>query len=82
LEPDESRRRTAVEGHSANHFELAFTECDFLLDFGQLYDDKEQALIHTRIILTPRSAKTFLTMLQDLVKKYEQTIGAIAERQA
>src|SRR5262249_30491951 len=53
-----------------------------LLDFGQLYDNDGQALIHTRIIATPRSAKTFSTMLQDLVKKYEQTIGPIAERQA
>lgn len=82
MDLDESRQRAPVEGRSANHFELAFTEFEFLLDFGQLYDTHGQALIHTRIIVTPRSAKTFSTMLQDLVKKYEQTIGPIAERQA
>ena len=80
LDLDESRRRTPVEGRSANHFELAFTESEFLLDFGQLYDNDAPALVHTRIIVTPRSAKTFLTMLQDLMKKYEQTIGPLAER--
>ena len=71
-----------MEGRSANHFELAFTEFEFLLDFGQLYDNQGQALIHSRIIMTPRSAKTLSTMLQDLVKKYEQTIGPISEGQA
>ena len=82
MDPDESRRKTPVEGRSANHFELAFTEFEFLLDFGQLYDSDGTALIHTRIIVTPRSAKTLSNMLEDLVKKYEQTIGPIAERQA
>lgn len=81
LEPGESRRRTPLEGCSANHFELAFTEFEFLLDFGQLYDKNGEAVIHTRIIMTPRSAKTLSTMLEDLVQKYEQTIGQIAERQ-
>lgn len=81
LGADESKRRTSLEGRSANHFELAFTEFEFLLDFGQFYDSSGQALIHTRIIATPRSAKTLSTMLQDLVKKYEQTIGPIVERQ-
>lgn len=82
MDSDEISRRTPVEGRSANHFELAFTEFEFLLDFGQLYDNQGLALIHTRIIVTPRSAKIFSTMLQDLVKKYEQTVGPIAERQA
>jgi len=76
----QNKRRGSVEGRSANHFELAFTEFEFLLDFGQLYDDRDEAIIHTRIIVTPRSTKTFLHMLQDLVEKYENTIGPIPER--
>jgi hypothetical protein len=69
-----------VEGRSANHFELAFTESEFLIDFGQAYGDSEEALAHTRIIMTPRSAKTLLRMLQELMQTFEATIGPVLER--
>jgi hypothetical protein len=75
-------RDTTVEGRSANHFEMAFTESEFLVDFGQSYGDSESALIHTRVILTPRSAKTLSLMLQELVQQYEQSVGPIGERKA
>jgi hypothetical protein len=69
-----------VEGRSSNHFELAFTESEFLIDFGQSYGNSGEALLHTRIILTPRSAKTLLHMLQEMVAKHEKTIGPAPER--
>ena len=69
-----------VEGRSSNHFELAFTESEFLLDFGQAYTGSGDALVHTRIIVTPRSAKTLLHMLEEMVEKYEKTIGPVTER--
>jgi len=72
----------AVEGRSSNHFELAFTEYEFLMDFGQAYGDPDEALVHTRIIMTPRSAKTLLQMLKEMVVKYEASIGSIPERNA
>ncbi len=70
----------AIEGRSSNHFELAFTESEFLIDFGQAYGDSDEALVHTRIIVTPRSAKTLLQMLTEMVAKYETSIGPIPER--
>ena len=66
-----------VEGRSANHFELAFTESDILLDFGQSYGETAEALMLARIILTPQSAKTFLVMLRDLLDQYEKSVGPI-----
>jgi hypothetical protein len=72
--------RLPVEGRSSNHFEVAYTEFEFLLDFGQAYGESGEALIHTRIITTPRSAKTLLHMLQEMVDKYEATIGPVPER--
>ena len=72
----------AVEGRSSNHFELAFTESEFLLDFGQSYDEKQEGLIHTRIILNPLAAKTLLAMLHDLVDQYETKVGPIAARRS
>ena len=68
---NESRRTwTAGERHAANHFELSFTNYEFLLDFGQSYDSSDDALIHTRIILSPRNANTLSRMLADLVEQY------------
>lgn len=69
-----------VEGRSSNHFELAFTESEFLVDFGQSYGKEQESLIHTRIILTPLAAKTFLAMLHELVDQYEQKLGPIVAR--
>lgn len=73
-------RDKTVEGRSANHFEMAFTESEFLVDFGQSYGESDAALVHTRIIMTPRSAKTLSRMLKDLVERYEQNVGPIGER--
>ena len=74
-----TRRGPPLEGRSANHFELAFTEFEFLLDFGQAYDTSSEALVHTRIIVTPRSAKALLRMLQQLIEKYEREIHVVDE---
>jgi len=79
---DEEPRRHSVEGRSSNHFELAFTEFDFLLDFGQAYDTSKEPLVHTRIIMTPSSAKTLSHMLQHLIAQYEAELGPIVERTA
>jgi len=75
-------KKLAVEGRSSNHFELAYTEYEFLIDFGQAYGESGEALVHTRIIMTPRSAKTLLQMLQEMVAKYESIIGSVPERNA
>jgi hypothetical protein len=79
---DERSRKQPIEGRSANHFDLAFTEFEFLLDFGQAYDNAEGALVHTRIILTPPSTVTLLHMLEDLVSQYEAAVGPIRRRKS
>jgi hypothetical protein len=76
LEP----KKVPVEGRSANHFEVAFTEFEFLLDFGQAYDTSTGAIWHTRIIMTPSSAKTLMRMLQHMVTQYEVDIVPLPER--
>ena len=64
-----------MEGRSANHFEMAFTESEFLLDFGQSYGEEGSPLIHTRIIMSPRSAKALSLMLQDALAREIAGIG-------
>jgi Protein of unknown function (DUF3467) len=63
-------------------FELAFTTSEFLLDFGQAYGSRNEAVIHTRILMTPVSAKTLTTMLQNLLEQYEKKMGSIKGRAA
>lgn len=75
-ENEEGRKGQPVEGRCANHFDLAFTESEFLLDFGQAYD-RTEPWIHTRIIMTPRSAKIFARMMQEMVQKFEQSTATI-----
>ena len=77
---DAERKGSPVEGRSSNHFELAYTNFEFLFDFGQAYDTSEHVLLHTRIIMTPRSAKTLSHMLQHLIGQYESEVGPIGER--
>jgi hypothetical protein len=77
---DAERKGLPVEGRSSNHFEVAYTNFEFLVDFGQAYSRSDQVLLHTRIIMTPSSAKTLSNMLQHLIAQYESEIGPIAER--
>jgi hypothetical protein len=77
---EEAKRGPEIEGRAANHFEVAFTEFEFLLDFGQVYGKTREPLLHTRIIMTPHSTKTFLRMCQEIVEQYESTIGPILEQ--
>lgn len=78
LPEGEQSKKERVEGRSANHFELAFTESDFLADFGQLYDETSGPLIHTRIVMTPRAAKTLARMMQEIVGQFERTVAPIS----
>jgi hypothetical protein len=68
-----------VEGRSANHFEVAFTEFEFLLDFGQAYDTVESPLVHTRIIMAPTAAKMLCRMLDHILAQYESEIAPIRQ---
>lgn len=69
-------------GKAANHFALAFTTSEFLLDFGQAYGEPGEPVIHTRIIMTPLSAKTLSQMLQEVVEQFEKMAGSTNDPQS
>jgi len=81
LPEGEEGRKSQLEGRSANHFELAYTESEFLLDFGQAYDTNREPVLYTRIIMTPRSAKTLARMMNEIVEQFERSIGPIKDSQ-
>jgi hypothetical protein len=61
----------------ANYFEVGFRFREFLLDFGEFYDEEVPADLHTRIITNPEHVKTLAQMLQRVIAEYEQAFGSI-----
>jgi hypothetical protein len=65
------------EGRYANYFEVGHNAFEFVVDFAQLYSEKEEPRFHTRIITGPAYAKSMLEMLKQAIAQYEQTFGTI-----
>lgn len=68
-----------LEGRYANCFKIGYNAFEFLLDFGQAYNENQRAPFHTRIITSPIYAKTLLKLLQDSIAQYERNFGVISE---
>jgi hypothetical protein len=66
-----------LEGRYANYFKVGHNALEFLLDFGQLYAESQEAHFHTRIVTNPTYAKALLALLRESIAQYEQTFGVI-----
>jgi hypothetical protein len=66
-----------LEGRYANYFRIGQNAFEFVIEFGQYYPESEKERFHTRIITSPTYAKSLLEMLQNTIKRYEQTFGTI-----
>jgi uncharacterized protein DUF3467 len=66
-----------LEGRYANYFKVGYNAFEFLLDFGQYYNEGENAQLHTRIITSPIYAKSLLEILGNCIDQYEQQFGKI-----
>ncbi len=62
----------SLEGKYANYFKIGHNSFEFVMDFGQAYDEDQEPQLHTRIIASPVYAKAFLETLQDSVEQYEK----------
>ncbi len=69
-----------MEGHYANFFKVGYNSLEFILDFGQVYQNSSEELLHTRIITTPAYVRLLLEILEDSVQKYESAFGSIQLR--
>lgn len=74
---DASTGGAPLEGRYANAFQIGHNAFEFLLDFGQVTPDREQARFHTRIITAPAYAKALFETLKDSLERYEQSYGVI-----
>jgi hypothetical protein len=83
--PDDSQHGTgftpgsAMEGRYANYFHVGHNAIEFLFDFGQLYEEGEHELFHTRVVTSAPYAKEFLKVLSESIEQYERTFGPIKQ---
>ncbi len=68
-----------VEGRYANYFAVGYNACEIIFDFGQLYNENDQAELCSRFITNPIYAKAFLRTLKETVDQYETEFGEIQE---
>ncbi len=68
-----------MEGRYANYFEIGHNAFEFLLDFGQLYFEAPESMMHSRIVVSPFYAGKLLGVLQRAVRQYEQSYGKITD---
>ena len=66
-----------LEGRYANYFKVGYNAFEFILDFGQLYSERNDFKFFTRIITNPISAKNFVEVLEESIAQYEQIHGTI-----
>jgi len=66
-----------AEGRYSNFFKIGYNAFEFLLDFGQVYQEGGADSVHTRIVTTPRYAKALSELLIETLADYVKTYGQI-----
>ncbi len=61
----------------ANILRVGHNASEFLMDFGQSYEEERNEHFHTRIVTGPVYAKAFCETLQDAIAHYEEAFGVI-----
>ena len=64
-------------GEYANFVVVTHSPAEFVLDFTRILPGVPKAKVHSRIIMAPPQAKTFLRALNDNVNKFESKHGEI-----
>lgn len=77
--PEEPGDGVERQGVYANHFKVGFNAFEFLIDFGQAYEDAAFERSHTRIVTGPVYAKALATLLLQSLASYEAAFGRIPD---
>lgn len=70
-------REQEAEGIYANLALATFSAAEFILDFARIVPGLPKARVHSRIIMTPQSAKALQKLLQANLERYEAQHGEI-----
>ena len=65
------------QGEYVNFAIVTHSPAEFVLDFTRILPGVPKAKVHSRIIMAPPHAKTFLKALSDNVSKFESKHGEI-----
>jgi hypothetical protein len=68
-----------LEGRYSNYLEIGQNAFEFVLAFGQQYEDQERAVIHSKIVATPVYAKRFMELLRESIQRHEKLLGPIPD---
>ncbi len=72
ISPKDINNSDELEAVYANTIKVGFNAYEFVLDFGQHFDDKSEEHFHTRIVTTPKYVENFIEILgQSLLKFME-----------
>ncbi len=66
-----------AQGIYANLAVITHSSSEFIVDFIRVMPGLPKAGVKSRIILTPEHAKRLMRALEDNVRKYENSFGAI-----
>jgi hypothetical protein len=76
---DQNPEGNEIAGQYANYFQVGYNAFEFVMDFGQLYEQSDNAHIHTRIITSPVYAKELLELLSDSIESYEKKFPTLVD---
>ena len=65
MQDNERSARGWLGREYANHFAVGFNANEVVIDFGQSFTDRTGAAIHTRIVMSPASARALQMMLSE-----------------
>jgi hypothetical protein len=68
-----------IGGDYANYIVIGHNAFEFVLNFGQLYEDNGAPRIHTRIVTAPVYAKAMLKTLSSAVSQFEASYGRLPD---
>ena len=66
-----------AEGIYANLALATFSPAEFIFDFARIVPGAPKAKVHSRIIMTPQSAKALKRLLEVNIQRYETAHGEI-----
>ena len=67
------------EGRYANYFKVGHNAHEFLLEFGQMFEEEHEPHMYARIVTSPPYAKALLETLEESVQQYEAKFGRIPD---
>lgn len=70
-------KEEVAQGTYANLAVITHSSSEFILDFIRVMPGLPKAGVQSRIILAPEHAKRLLRALEDNIRKYESTFGAL-----